>query len=82
VATISQKYHGKKVQPLLGLKTTDSKIIDSMAQNIVIAIPMAIRLHIFSLAVMPDLPPIRLALFYKVLQINGISPKFYNIVIS
>ena len=30
---MSQKYHGRNVQPLLGLKTTDSTIIDSIAQN-------------------------------------------------
>jgi hypothetical protein len=47
VATTSQKYHGRKFHPLLFLKTTDSKIKDSMAQNIVMATPMATRLQIF-----------------------------------
>jgi hypothetical protein len=47
VATTSQKYHGRKFHPLRFLKTTDSKIIDSMAQNIVIAIPTATRLQTF-----------------------------------
>ena len=47
VATTSQKYQGRKAHPLLTLKTTDSKIMDSIAQNIVMAIPMATKLHIF-----------------------------------
>jgi hypothetical protein len=51
VATISQKYQGRKVQPLLGLKTTDSKIMDNIAQNIVMEIPIATRLQIFILVV-------------------------------
>ena len=66
VATMSQKYHGRKVQPLLGLKTTDSKIMDSMAQNIVMAIPMATRLQIFILAVILTYLPVVVALFYIV----------------
>lgn len=47
VATMSQKYQGRKAHPLLTLKTTDSKIMDSIAQNIVMAIPIATKLHIF-----------------------------------
>jgi hypothetical protein len=51
VANMSQKYQGRKVHPLLSLKTTDSKIMDSIAQNMAMAIPMAIKLQIFFLAV-------------------------------
>jgi hypothetical protein len=47
VATISQKYHGKKVHPLLSLNTTDSKTMDNIAQNITMAIPIDTKLKIF-----------------------------------
>ena len=66
VATISQKYQGKKVHPLLGRKTTDSKIMDNMAQNIVLATPIATRLQSFILVVILNLPSTALALFYTV----------------
>jgi len=51
VANMSQKYQGRKVHPLLSLKTTDSKIMDSIAQNMTMAIPIAIKLQIFFLVV-------------------------------
>jgi hypothetical protein len=65
---MSQKYQGKKVHPLLGLKTTDSKIMDNIAQNIVIATPIATRLQIFILVVILNLPSPVLALFYTVFK--------------
>ena len=51
VANMSQKYHSRKVHPLLYLKTTDSKIMDSIVQNIVMATPMVTILQIFILVV-------------------------------
>ena len=47
VATTSQNHHGRKSQPLLGLKTTDSNIMESMPQKMVITNPAAMRLQIF-----------------------------------
>ena len=54
VATTSQNHHGKKLHPLLTLQTTDSKIMDNMPQNIVIAIPAAIKLKAFIQLVLLD----------------------------
>jgi len=54
VATTSQNHHGRKLHPLLVLKTTDSKIRDNMPQKIVMAIPAAIKLKDFIQLILLD----------------------------